>query len=119
MIVIGGAQESLYASPKTNNLVLKKRLGFIKLALRHGASLVPTFAFGENDIWNQVSNPKGSYVRRFQEFFKKVSDFAPPLLYGRGIFTYDSGLLPYRHPITAVGKQNIALIFCEKRVLNY
>ena len=103
MIVIGGAQESLSAFPKTYNLVLRKRLGFIKLALRHGASLVPTFAFGENDIWDQVSNPKGSYLRSFQEYFKKMVAFAPPFMYGRGIFNYDTGLLPYRKPITVVG----------------
>ncbi|KAJ1501393.1 diacylglycerol O-acyltransferase 1, partial [Coelomomyces lativittatus] len=35
-IVVGGAQESLYAKKGTLDLVLKKRLGFIKLALAHG-----------------------------------------------------------------------------------
>lgn len=35
-IVVGGAQESLGAKPGTLDLTLKKRLGFIKLALVNG-----------------------------------------------------------------------------------
>jgi len=49
-IVVGGAAESLYAHPGTNDLTLKKRLGFIKVAIREGAQLVPVFSFGENDV---------------------------------------------------------------------
>lgn len=49
-IVVGGAAESLFARPGTADLTLKKRLGFIKLAIKHGADLVPVFSFGENDV---------------------------------------------------------------------
>jgi 2-acylglycerol O-acyltransferase 2 len=49
-IVIGGAAESLAAHPGTNDLTLKKRFGFIKMAIREGADLVPVFSFGENDV---------------------------------------------------------------------
>lgn len=49
-IVVGGAAESLSAHPGTADLTLKKRLGFIKMAIRHGADLVPVFSFGENDV---------------------------------------------------------------------
>ncbi|KAJ3124991.1 Diacylglycerol O-acyltransferase 2 [Physocladia obscura] len=105
MLVVGGAAESLEARPRENVIVLKNRLGFIKLALVHGASLVPTFAFGENDIWDQVPNPKGSIVRKFQTAFKEIASFSPVLFHGRGIFTYNYGMLPYRRPITVmVGK---------------
>lgn len=40
-IVVGGAAESLNAHPGTADLVLKRRLGFIKIAIRNGADLVP------------------------------------------------------------------------------
>jgi 2-acylglycerol O-acyltransferase 2 len=53
-IVVGGAAESLYAHPGTHDLTLKKRLGFIKVAIREGAQLVPVFSFGENDVsWEE------------------------------------------------------------------
>ncbi|KAI9343964.1 diacylglycerol acyltransferase [Obelidium mucronatum] len=99
----------LKALPNTNTLILKSRLGFIKLALIHGASLVPTFAFGENDIWDQVPNPKGSFVRKFQTMFKDIASFSPILFHGRGIFTYDYGIMPYRRPITVVTGRPIDL----------
>jgi 2-acylglycerol O-acyltransferase 2 len=36
VIVVGGADESLHAHPGTYELILKKRLGFIKLAIQTG-----------------------------------------------------------------------------------
>ena len=30
------------------------RKGFIKLAMRHGRDLVPTFSFGENFVYDQL-----------------------------------------------------------------
>ena len=49
-IVVGGAAESLSAHPGTADLTLKRRKGFIKLAIKQGADLVPVFSFGENDV---------------------------------------------------------------------
>ncbi len=49
-IVAGGAQESLIARRFHIDLILKKRLGFIKLAIRTGSALVPVLAFGETDV---------------------------------------------------------------------
>lgn len=53
-IVIGGAAESLSAHPGTADLTLKKRFGFIKMAIKEGADLVPVFSFGENDVSRQM-----------------------------------------------------------------
>lgn len=56
VIVIGGARESLLSKPGINSIVLKKRKGFIKLALEcldeKGLCLVPVYGFGENEIYN-------------------------------------------------------------------
>ncbi|KAI9091247.1 diacylglycerol acyltransferase [Phlyctochytrium arcticum] len=102
MIVVGGATESLHAFPYTADLTIKKRFGFIKVALRHGASLVPVFSFGENDIWDQVPNPPGSMIRSIQILFQKYMTFAPPLFFGRGVFQYNVGMMPFRRPIVSV-----------------
>jgi hypothetical protein len=57
----------------------------VKMALKTGASLVPVFAFGENDIFDQVANPTGGGVRRFQLWCKHLIGVTPPLLYGRNL----------------------------------
>lgn len=63
-IVVGGASESLSAHPGTADLTLRRRLGFIKIAIRAGADLVPVFSFGENDIYSQLVNDEGTKVHR-------------------------------------------------------
>ncbi len=65
-IVVGGAQEALNSSPGVYKLVLKKRKGFIKIALKTGASLVPVICFGEVDIYDQKPNPPDSVLRKIQ-----------------------------------------------------
>lgn len=92
------------AHPGINDLTLNRRKGFVKVALSNGADLVPVFSFGENDIFKQVANNDGSWVRRFQLQFLGVFGFAPCLPFGRGIFNYDIGVLPQRKPIVTVGK---------------
>ncbi|XP_071512283.1 2-acylglycerol O-acyltransferase 1-like isoform X1 [Panulirus ornatus] len=103
-LVVGGAKESLDCHPNTVVLHLNKRKGFCKMALRHGASLVPMFSFGENEIYDQVSNPEGSFIRRFQNALQKIIGLAPCMFIGRGIFQYSFGIVPFRKPIyTVVG----------------
>uniref|UniRef100_UPI00398EF858 2-acylglycerol O-acyltransferase 1-like isoform X1 n=1 Tax=Pristiophorus japonicus TaxID=55135 RepID=UPI00398EF858 len=105
VLVIGGAEESLDARPGGLTLRTRKRKGFIKLAIKCGAHLVPVFSFGENELFNQQNNPKGSILRAMQERLQKIMGFAMPLFYARGVFQYSFGLLPYRKPIyTIVGK---------------
>lgn len=100
-IVVGGASESLSARPGTANLTLRKRLGFIKIAIRNGADLVPVFSFGENDIYSQLINEEGSKLHLFQKWFQRLFGFTLPIFHGRGIWI-SIGLLPYRHPIVSV-----------------
>ena len=47
-IVVGGAEESLHARPGVMELVLKKRHGFIRIAIESGSLVVPVLSFGEN-----------------------------------------------------------------------
>lgn len=83
-IVVGGARESLDAKPFSLRLVLKRRKGFVKLAIRTGADLVPVLAFGENDIYDQLDTSKHPYVHRVQMFVKKFMGFTVPLFHARG-----------------------------------
>ncbi|GJE99276.1 DAGAT-domain-containing protein [Phanerochaete sordida] len=113
-IVVGGAAESLSARPGTADLTLRKRLGFIKIAIQHGADLVPVFSFGENDIYNQMPNEKGTTVYALQKKFQSVFGFTLPLFHGRGLLNYNLGLLPYRRRIVAVIGNPIHVQKCDK-----
>ncbi|EIW66087.1 hypothetical protein TREMEDRAFT_15209, partial [Tremella mesenterica DSM 1558] len=109
-IVVGGAAESLSAHPGTADLTLKKRYGFIKIAIKQGAGLVPVFSFGENDVGSNGSgtgNDKTSMLYKLQRKFQKKFGFTLPLFYGRGLFNYNYGLMPFRHPIVVVVGQHI------------
>ncbi|NXY13678.1 DGAT2 acyltransferase, partial [Atrichornis clamosus] len=129
-IVIGGAAESLSCRPGVTTLILKNRKGFVRMALQHGwvtggpppprapgapaprhcppcplcrAFLVPSFSFGENDLFRQVVFEEGSWMRSIQRRFQKMMGFAPCVFYGRGLTSVRSrGFLPYARPITTV-----------------
>ncbi|XP_018568263.1 2-acylglycerol O-acyltransferase 1-like isoform X2 [Anoplophora glabripennis] len=100
-ITVGGAKESLNSKPGIYRIVLRRRKGFVKLALRNGARLVPVFSFGQNDLFDQLDGPR---LRRFQEALRKWIVIAPIIPIGRGFFQYSFGLIPRRHPVVTVGK---------------
>ncbi|TWU75472.1 hypothetical protein ED733_005040 [Metarhizium rileyi] len=101
-IVIGGARESLQAQPGTFHLILKGRKGFVKMALRSGADLVPVIGFGENDLYDQLSPKTHPLVHKAQMILLKVFKFTIPALHGRGLLNYDVGLMPYRRAVNIV-----------------
>ncbi|KAI0596283.1 diacylglycerol acyltransferase-domain-containing protein [Biscogniauxia sp. FL1348] len=101
-VVVGGARESLEAQPGVLRLVLRERKGFIKLAVRVGADLVPVLAFGENELYDQLRSQEHPLVHKIQMLILKVWKFTLPFMHGRGIFNYDVGLMPYRRPLNIV-----------------
>ena len=59
ILVPGGTHEAVNSNEGVIRLYLQRRKGFIKLALRFGRALVPVFAFGETDVYDQVlPNPR-------------------------------------------------------------
>jgi 2-acylglycerol O-acyltransferase 2 len=101
-IVVGGARESMIAVPKTLRLMVKDRKGFVKLALRTGADLVPVLAFGENDLYAHVDSAAYPVVQKVQRLVKNATGWEMPLFYGQGFWSGSSGFLPYRTPIDVV-----------------
>lgn len=113
MIVIGGAQEALHARPGSTTLILRNRKGFVRLALQAGSCLVPVYAFGENELYDQIPNPKGSLLRKIQDWERETFGWTLPLFHGRGIWNYNLGFLPYRVPLTTVIGRPIELPHIE------
>ncbi|XP_062904815.1 2-acylglycerol O-acyltransferase 2-like isoform X1 [Mobula hypostoma] len=105
VLAVGGPPETLDARPGALTLRVLARKGFIKIALKTGAHLVPVFSFGENELFDQVENPPGSTLRAVQDRLQKLMGLAMPLFHARGIFQYSFGLIPFRKPIyTVVGE---------------
>ncbi|XP_018397748.1 PREDICTED: diacylglycerol O-acyltransferase 2-like [Cyphomyrmex costatus] len=102
VLVVGGASESMESKPGTYRIIIKRRKGFVKLALKYGTALVPVFSFGETDLYNQIYSPEGSTFRRIQNYIRNLIGLAPVVFSGRGFFQYSFGLIPKRLPVTVV-----------------
>ncbi|CAH1396907.1 unnamed protein product [Nezara viridula] len=98
ILMIGGAEEVIYTIPGKNKLILKKRKGFIKLALNVGCCLVPVFHFGENDLF-QLKEPKpGTWLYTVQQWIKMKTGAVMALPMGQyGLFC-----VPKSVPLTTV-----------------
>ncbi|OJD32807.1 diacylglycerol o-acyltransferase 2a [Diplodia corticola] len=113
-IVIGGARESLDAEPGRLRLVLARRKGFVKMAIRTGADLVPVLCFGENELYEQLNPQEHPRVHRFQLLVKKLMGFTIPIFHARGVFNYDVGMMPYRRPLNVVVGRPVQIVQSQK-----
>lgn len=53
---VGGAREAMYSNPSDVEVLdLKRKMGFIRLALMYGVPVVPVYTFNEVDTFKQVS----------------------------------------------------------------
>ncbi|KAB1253547.1 Acyl-CoA wax alcohol acyltransferase 1 [Camelus dromedarius] len=113
-IVVGGVGEALQSMPNTTTLILRKHKGFVRTALQHGAHLVPTFTFGETEVYDQVLYHKDSCMYKFQRHFRQIFGFYFCVFYGRGFRQGSTGLLPYSLPIVTVVGEPLPLPKIEK-----
>ncbi|XP_032111736.1 acyl-CoA wax alcohol acyltransferase 2 [Sapajus apella] len=102
IVVVGGLAECRYSLPGSSTLVLKNRSGFVRMALRHGVALIPTYAFGETDLYDQHIFTPGGFVNRFQKWFQRMVHIYPCAFYGRGFTKNSWGLLPHALPVTTI-----------------
>lgn len=82
----GGVRECLYMQPGSEVAYLRKRYGFVRMALEHGAPLVPVFAFGQSDLYSYcrpfLDFPKGIISRGLWGKMARRMGFAPMLVWG-------------------------------------
>lgn len=93
-LIVGGIQEAFYAVPDTYKCVLKNRKGFVRIALKTGAPLVPAISFGENNLFKVMEFKTGSLRRNMKDVFKWISTTTS--IFFNGLF------IPKRQPITIV-----------------
>lgn len=82
--------------------MLARRKGFVQLAIRTGADLVPCLCFGENELYEQFDPAAHPAIHKMQLFVKNLLGFTIPLFHARGVFNYDVGMMPYRRPVNIV-----------------
>lgn len=70
-VYVGGAHEALYANPDNDILDLKRKTGFMKLAMKYNIPIVPCYTFNEVNHHKQISfstllkYPILSFIRQF------------------------------------------------------
>lgn len=70
VLYLGGIAELFLSSPTSEAVYLKKRAGFIKLALQTGADVVPLYLFGNTSVLSVVSTgPLAALSRKLQMSF--------------------------------------------------
>ncbi|XP_040570347.1 2-acylglycerol O-acyltransferase 1 isoform X2 [Lepeophtheirus salmonis] len=109
VLIVGGAMEAMNLGDHkdVHTLYLEKRKGFIKMAIRTGVDLIPSFTFGENKLYHQFEHP---LLKKIQLFFERIFGFVPLIFFGRGIFQYSFGFLPLRVPLHVVIGKPIPVI---------
>jgi hypothetical protein len=87
-VCTGGEEESMMTTKGEDIVVLSKRKGFVRLALSHGAELVPVFGVGNSDLYHTYS-----FLLPQRLWIQKQFGIALPLFHG----LYFSSL-PYPSP---------------------
>jgi len=92
LIVPGGVQECLYMERGREVVYLKKRFGFVKVAIEAGSPIVPMFCFGQTNSYSWWK-PTGQWYSQLS----RAIGFTPLVYWGR------YGLpIPFRTPMTYV-----------------
>eukprot|EP01064_Diplonema_japonicum_P026903 TRINITY_DN3850_c0_g2_i1.p1 TRINITY_DN3850_c0_g2~~TRINITY_DN3850_c0_g2_i1.p1 ORF type:complete len:1333 (+),score=253.11 TRINITY_DN3850_c0_g2_i1:41-4039(+) len=93
LLVPGGQAEMRESSSSSPHMTLvRKHKGFVRLAIQHGASLVPVFSFGEHELMDNI------YLPEIQKWFIRKLGFGyPHFPYGRMFLP-----VPRRRKVTLV-----------------
>ena len=109
-ISTGGVAEVFETNEDDECILLKERIGLIKLAIRTGSAIVPCYVFGNTKLlgcWAGEGIPKGRYL--LERMSRKLG-FALILVYGRFLLP-----VPWRKPVLGVMGKSIPThqIQCE------
>jgi hypothetical protein len=63
-LVVGGVEEMFHAEPKEIQLILKKRSGFLRLALETKKPLIPVITYAENELFTNLKDYTNSSLNK-------------------------------------------------------
>mmetsp|Transcript_2070 Transcript_2070/g.4191 ORF Transcript_2070/g.4191 Transcript_2070/m.4191 type:complete len:207 (+) Transcript_2070:13-633(+) len=96
LVYPGGMDEQIMTEKGKERIYLKKRMGFIKLALREGCEVCPVYAFGESDLYDH-----SSFLLPLRKWLQKNLGFAAMFISG------EYGMVPY------LRQEGVTLVFGE------
>lgn len=96
-ISTGGVAEVYFINEVDECILLKERIGLIKLAIRTGTNLVPCYLFGNTKLLHCWAGEGIPGLRCILETISRKVGFALILIYGRFFLP-----IPFRKPILAV-----------------
>ena len=96
-LIVGGIHEMFYTprGAKNEQIILQKRKGFIKLALRTQSDIIPMYTFGANQIYSRVCGNKSLLCHLSSQL--KIS-----LVIWLGRWGIPMGWVPCRVPLLGV-----------------
>lgn len=83
VIVPGGVSEVLKMEKKREVVYLRKRYGFVKIAIQTGAALMPAYAFGATRTYSWWRLGPPLMTKKLAERISKILLFAPIVFWGR------------------------------------
>ena len=96
LVYPGGMDEQIMTVKGKERVYLKKRKGFVKLALKEGCEVVPVYAFGESDLYNH-----SGFLLGLRKWCQKKLGFAAMIISG------EYGMMPY------LREEGVTLVFGE------
>jgi len=83
IIVPGGVSEVLKMEKEREVVYLRKRYGFVKIAIQSGAALMPAYAFGATRTYSWWRLGPPLMTKKLAERISKILLFAPIVFWGR------------------------------------
>lgn len=95
IITPDGLEGMLLSEPGIYKCYLKKRKGFIRVALKNGSPIIPSLTFGEVDLFYRYEK-----LEAFRRWIKEKLGYIVPIYKGRGWI--QPSVVPYKKPLNVV-----------------
>ncbi len=87
LVFPGGGRETLKRKGEKYRLIWKERLGFCRMAMRHGYSIIPFGAVGAEDLWDIVADANDFLATPLGAIYRSLGfneDYLAPISKGLG-----------------------------------